>query len=139
MRKISSMLLGCTLLLGAGCAAGGGGGNAAPGAKERLVSTKITNATWDHILEGQANVSDVKQKCKEGNLNMYVSTTAICPAQKPAGAKDVSRQQKFPLAAGEHLCAAVGNGEGPCTLTYQVGAPTAAAAPAASGAAPAGQ
>ena len=137
MRKISSMLLGCTLLLGAGCAAGGGsGGNAAPGAKERLVSTRITNATWDHILEGQAAVTDVKQKCKEGNLNMYVSTTAICPAQKPAGAKDVSRQQKFTLAAGEHLCAAVGNGEGPCTLTYQVGAPaTAAAAPTAAPAA----
>ena len=133
MLKLSSMLLGCTLLLGAGCATGGGssGSNSAPGAKERLVSTRTTGATWDHILAGAATVTDVKQSCKEGALSMYVATSAICPGTKPAGAKDVSHQHQFKLAEGEHLCAAIGGGQGPCTLMYQLGGEPAATAAAA--------
>ena len=125
MRKITSMLLGSVLLF-TGCAtaerakdAAQSGGGGTPDAKERLVSTKITNATWDHILEGPATLTAVRQSCKEGQLSMYVADSAICPATKPEGAKDVSGQNQLRLEAGEHLCAAVSGGEGPCTLMYQ--------------------
>lgn len=125
MRKITSMFLG-SLLLVSGCAtadrakdAAESGGGGAPDAKERLVSTKITNPTWDHVLEGPGTLTAVRQSCKEGQLSMYVSTTAVCPATKPEGAKDVSGNNQFSLQPGEHLCAAVGGGEGPCTLMYQ--------------------
>ena len=125
MRKISSILLGCVVLT-VGCAraqkaqdAAKSGSGATPSAQERLVSTKITNATWDHIMEGPAELAAVRQSCKEGQLQMYVATTSVCPATKPEGAKDVSTQNAFTVAPGEHLCAAVSGGEGPCTLMYQ--------------------
>lgn len=125
MRKLTSMLLGSVLLV-TGCAtaeraktAAESGGGGTPDAKERLVSTKITNATWDHILEGPGTLTAVRQSCKEGQLEMYVSSSSVCPATKPEGAKDVSGNNQFSLEQGEHLCAAVGGGEGPCTLLYQ--------------------
>ena len=125
MRKITSILLGCVVLT-VGCAqaqkaqdAAKSGSGATPQAQERLVSTKITNPTWDHIMEGPAEMAAVRQSCKEGQLEMYVATSSVCPATKPDGAKDVSGQNAFTVAPGEHLCAAVGGGEGPCTLMYQ--------------------
>jgi hypothetical protein len=125
MRKTTTMLLGGLLLL-AGCAtserardAAQSGSGAAPDAKERLISTQITNATWDHVLEGPATLTAVRQTCKEGNLEMYVSGSSVCPATKPGDAKTVSGQNQFTLQGGQHLCAAVGGGQGPCTLMYQ--------------------
>jgi hypothetical protein len=125
MRKITLMLLGSALLF-TGCSraqkardAAQSGSGAPPGSEERLVSTKITNATWDHILEGPATLTAVRQSCKEGQLSMYVATSSVCPATKPEGAKEVSGSNMFSLQQGEHLCAAVGGGEGPCTLMFQ--------------------
>ena len=125
MRKVTSMLLGCILAV-TGCAAAKtaeqsakSGSGSAPDAKERLVSTLNTAATWDHILEGPATLTAVRQSCKEGSLSMYVADSSVCPAQKPSGAKDASHQNQFSLKQGEHLCAAVTGGQGPCTLMYQ--------------------
>ncbi len=125
MRKNTSMLWGCLLLL-AGCAASErardaaqSGSGAAPGAQERLISTQITNATWDRILEGPASLTAVRQKCTEGQLEMYVSSSSVCPAQKPDDAKTVSSQNMFTLQQGQHLCAAISGGQGPCTLMFQ--------------------
>lgn len=122
MRKLSSMLLGCALLLGAGCAQSGGqGGNSAPGAKSKFISTKTTAPTLDTVAQGPAKLSKVKQSCKEGSVMLYVGSSSICPGTKPAGARMVSGRENIELAQGEYLCGAVGGGEGPCDLTYVLG------------------
>jgi hypothetical protein len=122
MRNISSMLLGGALLLGAGCSQvkeATKPGDHTTSAKERLVSTKASNATWDHILEGESTLTAVRTDCKEGTLSMYITKEAVCPAVPPSGAQNVTGQNQFSVAHGEHLCAAVEGGEGPCNLLYQ--------------------
>jgi type IV pilus biogenesis protein CpaD/CtpE len=122
MRNISSMLLGGALLLGAGCSQvkeATKPGDHTTSAKERLVSTKASNATWDHILEGESTLTAVRTDCKEGTLSMYITKEAVCPAVPPSGAQNVTGQNQFSVASGEHLCAAVEGGEGPCNLLYQ--------------------
>ena len=122
VRKVSSMLLGCGLLLGAGCSQvkeATKPGDHTTSAKERLVSTKASNPTWDHILEGESTLTAVRTDCKEGTLSMYITKENVCPATPPAGAQNVTGQNMFSLDQGEHLCAAVEGGEGPCNLLYQ--------------------
>ena len=123
MRKLSSMLLGCALLLGAGCAqTGGSAANAAPGSKSKFISTLTTAPTLIVVTQGPAKLTKVKQSCKEGSVSLYVGNSSICPGTKPSGSRVVSGRENIELKQGEYLCGAVGGGSGPCDLTYVLGA-----------------